>query len=152
MTSFVLFRTRATTSPHLFKCESSRPCWPRRMSSVRHKQAPARLPRAVIAACRDRGGAARGDARSKPTRRDVEGCLEGEDAAGGTGMTARRAYVPEEHALDAAAAAAAAAASSVRCCCESRPPRLLLDAEAAAGWGQAQAGILSHRHCVSPNN
>ena len=32
---------------------------------------------------------------------------------------------------------------SVRCCCESRPPWLLLDAEAAAGWGQAQAGILS---------
>jgi hypothetical protein len=35
--------------------------------------------------------------------------LEGEDAAGGTGMTARRAHVPEEQ-LDAAAAA-----SSVRC-------------------------------------
>ena len=67
--------------------------------------------------------------------------LEGEDAAGGTGMTARRAHVPEEQ-LDAAAAA-----SSMRCCCESRPaPGLLLDAEAATGWGQAQAGILSCRH------
>jgi hypothetical protein len=54
-------------------------------------------------------------------------------------MTARRVHVPEEQ-LDTAAAA-----SSVRCCCESRPPGLLLDAEAAAGWGQAQAGILSHR-------
>ena len=63
--------------------------------------------------------------------------LEGEDAAGGTSMTARRAHVPEKQ-LDAAASA-----SSVRCCCESRPPELLLDAEAAAGWGQAQAGILS---------
>jgi hypothetical protein len=72
--------------------------------------------------------------------------LEGEDAAGGTGMTARRVHVPEEQ-LDTAAAA-----SSVRCCCESRPPGLLLDAEAAAGWGQDKAGILSHRHCVSPNN
>ena len=63
--------------------------------------------------------------------------LEGEDAAGGTSMTARRAHVPEKQ------LGAAASASSVRCCCESRPPELLLDAEAAAGWGQAQAGILS---------
>jgi hypothetical protein len=81
---------------------------------------------AVAAACRDQEEQ---QLEVMPGRSPlgVRPSHEGKDAAGGTGMTARRTYVLEEQ-LDAAAAA-----SSMRCCCVSRPPGLLLDAKAAAG-------------------
>ena len=61
------------------------------------------------------------------SRLGVMPSLEGEDTAGGTGMTATCPRSSEEQ-LDAAAAA-----GSVRFGCESRPPELLLDAAAATG-------------------